>query len=146
MFGFVAVPVFFQPLVQIPAFGRVFLPAGLTTELEAAFPGTVAVMGEPKEVERVRAAILPDSVFSFETSEAHSPAFLRMDFQRVAPEALFEYSLNAFRVLLVLHDTDEIVCIAHQFAKPVHMFLDRFLEPPIQHVMQIDVGEDRAED
>ena len=141
-----AVPVFFQPLVQIAALGRIFLPAGLATELEAALARSVAVVGKPKEVERVREAILPGGVFCFETTEAHSPAFLRMDFQRVAIEAVFQCPLNALRVPLVLHDADKVVGVTHEFAEPFHMDLHRFLEPLIQHIVQVDVRENRAQD
>jgi len=92
-----------HPVVRVmpSQWSRVFLTAGLPSRLEAALPRAVAVVGEPKEVKGVRPAFRPGGVSSFVASNAHSSAFLRMDFQPVAIEAVFQCPLHALCIRLV---------------------------------------------
>src|SRR5271155_1769887 len=73
----------------------------------------------------------------------YQPRFLRMQRQPVSSEPLRQHVQHSPGVLFMDKAHDEIVRITNEKRTPPQPRLDFPLEPFIQHVVQIDVGQER---
>jgi hypothetical protein len=69
-----------------------------------------------------------------------------MQLEPVFPEALRQYVRDAPCNVLILKADDEIVGKSYQETMPAHPWLDFGLNPDIQHMVEIDVRQQGADD
>src|ERR1700731_1435743 len=79
-------------------------------------------------------------------SERHQPRLVGMQRQPVLGETLPEHLQHPTRVSLMGKADDEIVCVADEKGTSLQEWFHLLLEPHVQHVVQIDVGQQRGDD
>src|SRR5271166_4275807 len=77
--------------------------------------------------------------------ERHQTSLLRVDRQAVFLKALGQHVHHPSGIFLTGKAHDEVVRVADQERAPLEARLDLPLEPFVQHVVQEDVREDRAD-
>src|SRR4249920_2119024 len=112
---------------------------------EFASPARSTPVRQTQEVERGGLGLRPFRLIVGTAAKLHQAGLLRMQRQTVLRKPLrqnFEYSL---RILFVLEAQQPIIGIAdlERFASQAR--LDLCLEPHIQHVVKIDVGQQWAD-
>ena len=75
------------------------------------------------------------------TSELHRLGLLLGDLEPELGQSLFEQGLERFGLTAARKGAYEVVRIAHELAWPKAAFGHLFLEPQVQRIVQVDVGE-----
>src|SRR5215813_1069524 len=132
-----------------------FLGAGqkLTTTLqtrethhrERASAVRSAYVRESQEVERLGSRAVFRRGHGGEASEEQQPRFLVGQYQVESRQSLPQVSVEALRVPPVLERRHKIIGKPNQVRLPSHRPPHSLLEPEVEHIVQIDVGEDGAE-
>src|SRR5215831_16832601 len=132
-----------------------FLGAGqkLTTTLqtrethhrERASAVRSAYVRESQEVERLGSRAVFRRGHGGEASEEQQPRFLVGQYQVESRQSLPQVSVDALRVPPVLERRHKIIGKPNQVRLPSHRPPHSLLEPEVEHIVQIDVGEDGAE-
>src|SRR4051794_402017 len=98
------------------------------------------VVGETQEVERAGATLWRGAQAG--PLEAYQPGLLRMEGQAVLRESLREYVQDPSRVALRPEDQDRVVGITDQGRPPLQAGFDRPLEPCVQDLVEVGVGQE----
>jgi hypothetical protein len=101
------------------------------------------VVGEPQEVERAGALVTGTRRGSRpKPLERDQPGLLRVEGQAVLPEPLGEHVQDPSRVAFPLEDQDRVVGVTDQGRPPLQAGFDRLLEPCVQDLVEIGIGQD----
>jgi hypothetical protein len=76
-------------------------------------------------------------------AEPDQVRFLRRDLQAEFLQPTGEHLIEALGVGLQLEGAHEVVRIPTQVRCPLAVFLDGFLKPDVQGIVEVDVGEHR---
>src|SRR6266478_2974308 len=101
-------------------------------------------VGEAEEVERLRfpfSALLP--VFGCERSELQQPRFLGMQFQAELSHSLDQFRPEPYGIRFRLEAHHDIVSKPHDDHVTAGLFLTPCLGPQVEHIMEIDVSQQR---
>ena len=79
-----------------------------------------------------------------EPLERDQPGLLRMEGQAVLPESLREHVQDPSRVAFHLEDQDRVVGVTDQGRPPLQAGFDRPLEPCVQDLVEVGVGQERV--
>jgi hypothetical protein len=100
---------------------------------------TIHVVRKAEEVEGLWAPLLP-TVPGCGTTKPDEPGLTRFDFQFEVRETFSELCQKLSSISLVLKAGDKIITVPHQKRFATTVPSEAFLEPHIQHVVQIDIG------
>ena len=103
-------------------------------------------MGEAQEVERPGAFLGSRSTPAathLRPAKRHQPRLVRVDGQAIPAETLRQDFHHSPRVRFVLEADHEVVGVADQESTPFQAGLHLLVPPVIQHVVQVDVGQQR---
>ena len=78
--------------------------------------------------------------------EGHKPGLFRVQGEAITLEAFGQHGLHSFGVFFPLEPYDEVIGVSHEEDAPLHPWLHFFLEPLVEHFMQIDVAQQWADD
>src|SRR5579864_2254259 len=101
-------------------------------------------VGEAEEVERLRfpfSALLP--VFGRERAELQQARFLGMQFQAELPHSLDQFCPEPYGIRFRLEARHNIVSKPHDDHVTAGLFLTPRLGPQVEHIMEIDVSQQR---
>jgi len=122
------------------------LPAGLPPHLEPPPTGAATHVREAQEVERLRLAPAPGGPLHGEAPELQEPRLRRVQLQPELRQPVGQRPLEGLSVVSVLEADDHIIRVPHQHhlapQRPAHAVLG----PEVEHVVEIDVGQQRADD
>src|SRR5712691_9343490 len=122
------------------------VPPGLPFDQEFALVGFAADEGEAQKVEGLRLAEPScPAVLHRPASELDEPRLLGMQRQRKLLQPLAHLVKEAPGVALMLEADDEVVGVAHNDHVARGLALSPALGPQIEHVVQVDVGEQRRD-
>ena len=109
-----------------------------------AFRVRATKVREPEEREcfRFPLASLPP-IRRRKASELDQPRLLRMNLQPELRQPLLKISQEPLSICPVLEAGDEIVSVANHNHVPLRDFLPPDLDPQIEHVVQVHVGQQR---
>src|SRR5437773_1177199 len=113
---------------------------------EFASPASSSPVREAQEVERGGLGLRPFRLIVGTAAKLHQASLLRMERQAVLRKPLrqnLEYSL---RILFELEAQQPIIGIADRERLPSQAWLHLVLEPHIEHMMKVEVGQQRADD
>src|SRR5947209_358689 len=102
-------------------------------------------MPEPKQVEYawLRSRLWTTSLAPrLRPPKRHQPGFLQMERQTVHPKPLRQDFHDLAGVLFTSKTHDEVIRITDQEGLTSQVTLHPILEPDIQHIVQIDVGQE----
>jgi hypothetical protein len=102
-----------------------------------------AVVGEAKEGEFLRLLAPLPCVFSGKAPECQTAGLLFGQAQPKLPQSLVEGRVESCCVLPVLEGGDKVVGVAVIVGLAVALWPHPAAEPEVQHVVQIDVGQQR---
>jgi hypothetical protein len=115
--------------------GPPLLPGGTAPKLECTLPAYSSNVCKPQELERFRLAKpSPPSFPAGEPPELQDPGFLRVELQT---ELCVRLSLKAHH---------EVIRIAHDVHLTLRLLPPPLTDPEVEHVVQVDVGHQGADD
>jgi hypothetical protein len=104
-------------------------------------------MGKTKEIKRLRLSFtLALAVFYCKPSKLDQPRLAFMKLQVKLQKSISEFDQEPFSVFLVLKTYHEIVAKPDNDNITTAVFAPPLVGPQIKHVMQVDVGQQRADD
>src|SRR5271157_783516 len=112
---------------------------------ESSLPATGAEVLESKEIEALGLFPLLLRIPRCMAPEFNQPCLLRVQGQTVLLEPLRKDPHHLFRVLPVLETQDGIISKTNLVSFPFQSGLHHVLEPHIECVMQVDVGQERTD-
>src|SRR6266545_1673579 len=113
---------------------------------ELPLPRLPAAMREAEKVERLRLPVAPASpVGRREAAELDETRLVGMQRQPEPREPLAQLGEKQLGLLPMLESHDEVIGEAHDHDVPVRLLLSPPLDPEIEHVVQIDVGQQRTD-
>jgi len=111
------------------------------------FPAAVrsAYVRETQEIKRLGSLVVFRLSVSGEASEEKHPRFIIGQCQVKPREPIPQVTVELLRVPLVLETHHKIVSEPHQISLPLEPSSHLFLEPQVEHKVQIPVSQERAE-
>ncbi len=135
-----------QLLLDCQQLGAHALGAGQPQDRKPSLMCLPTAMRESKEVEGRRLApITASAVLARETPELDQPRFALVQFQAEAGHPLGHLALETLSVTDVLEPCDPIIGIAHDDHIAFGMPRTPLLHPQVERVMEIDIGQQRAD-
>ncbi|CAI1579141.1 Uncharacterised protein [Serratia fonticola] len=97
-------------------------------------------MGKSKEIKRPRLATFRSLfiILQGESTKAHQPGFIRMDFQAKLFQSLMQRCQTFPGVLMFLKTQNRIICVPYDNNISLCM-LSAFVQPEINAVVEIDI-------
>src|SRR5262249_51049328 len=121
-------------------------PGRLALHRPVPLEGPAPVVGEPQEIERAGALVTGARWGSrWSPLERDQPGLFRMEGQAVLPKALGQDVQDPSRIAFPLEDQDRVIRVADQVGPPVQAGLDRLLEPRVEDLMEVGVGQEGAD-
>ena len=77
--------------------------------------------------------------------EGHEARLVRVQREAEPAKALAQHLQNTLTTLPIREGDDKVIGESNQLAGALHSVLDRALEPIVQHMVQIEIREQRAE-
>src|SRR5262249_60885296 len=106
-------------------------------------PGAAALQIRPNP-KKAKAARTWPPLFPLErTRKGPQPGLLRMRGPPLAPQAFAKYRLHPPCIVLTLKADEEVVTIANQGRLALKPRLHFGLKPQVEHIMQVDVPQQR---
>ena len=116
---------------------------GPTTDGKVAPSTTRDEVREAKKAECPRAAQpIATTASSGMAAKAKHGRFPRLNFEVESREAFLQSREETLRILLVLEAREEVISVTHEVRLASTRLRETLLEPEVQHVMEVDVGED----
>src|SRR6201987_940150 len=145
LFAHRVVPVLFAPVVDRLYPSAETFGERLHVHCELAMSATGADVREAEESEGLRFLALSPRIPCCIAPEFNQPGLLRVQGQAVLFKTLGQYLQHSFRILLVLKTQDGIIGETNLVSFPFQPGLPHALEPFIEPVMQVDVGQKRTD-
>ena len=111
---------------------------------EPTLPGLPADMREAQKVEALRfpvAAVSP--ILVRVAAEFDEPCLVGMQPEAELRESFAEFREESLGLFTMLEPNDEVVGKAHDDHVPARLLLSPSLDPQVEYVVQVDVGQDR---
>src|SRR5215470_1570670 len=118
-------------------------PPCLTPHPPVTFAGSRPIEREPQKLKGSRTS--PALLCLWRTPKGQQSCFVRLEGQSEAPQAFIEYCHHTPCVLLTFKADDEVITIAHQGRFALKPWLHLGLKPQVEHIMQVDVTQQRRE-
>ncbi len=131
---------------QFPQLGLPPLPHRLPQHREPPLPRLCATVREAQEVEGLRFAVATVSPISFRiAAELDDPRFVGMQFQAELRESLAQFRQEPLCLMTMLKSHDEIIGKADDDHVAVRLLLPPSLGPKVEHIVQIEVRQQRTD-
>src|SRR6266550_3342072 len=102
------------------------------------------VVGKAQKVERLRfVQWLVIGTPTAGLSERYQPCLFRVQLQSILLEALEDDSVHSLGIRSMRKAYDQIVSESHRKYPPHHPFPHDFCKPLIEHLVQVDIGQQR---
>jgi hypothetical protein len=76
------------------------------------------------------------------TMKRDNPCLVRCQLQVELCQSFAKHTIEAFRIVLILKGADKIIGISYQTSFTSTVFLDDLMEPQVQDVMEVHIGQD----
>jgi len=73
--------------------------------------------------------------------EVQKPGLVEVQLQSVAPQSPLQHRLHALRVVLSFKPEDRVVRVPHELCFASQSRFHFLGEPPVEHVVQIDIAQ-----
>src|SRR5919109_579623 len=118
-------------------------PPRLAPHPPVTYAGTPPIEGKPHKVKGGRT--LTALLRHWRAPKGQQPCLVRMEGQSEAPQPFLQHHPHSSCIILPLKADDEVVTIADQGSFPPQPWLHLGGKPAVEHIVQIDVAQQRGE-
>ena len=115
-------------------------------QLENASAGVATMVGEPEKIERLWLLTISRFVLACKPSEPKQLRLGGFNFQVKLLQPVFQFLQKSFRFFTVLKANHKVIRIPEQVRFATALASKAALKPKVEHVMQVDVAQQRRND